>query len=397
MFDEHAVLDRFGGLTPAQQPDFKAIKGDSSDNVPGVPGVGEKTAIKLLSEFGTLEGVYDNLDDVTPPRAKKAFSENRDLVFESRFLTTINREAPVILDMDQCRFWDYDRSDVVNLMRDLEFLNVIPRVPEGRPTGSNTKDVLGNTESDKVMSGDYRLVNTEESLKAMVEALWESGRFSFDTETTDLNAMKARLVGLSFSTTPGSAWYVPVGHREGEQVPMEHVISELRPLLEDPKVLKTGHNLNYDVMVLANHDVDVQGIYFDTMMAAHLLGRKGIGLKNLAVDVLNQEMTPISSLIGSGKQAITFDRVSIEEAIPYACADADFTLRLQGIFEESLREQGFWDLFQRVEMPLVDVLVTMKLSVRTLRPFRLVTRKPWRVVFRWVNLSHPRCLRKNRY
>lgn len=360
LFDEQAVLDRFGGLTPSQQPDFKAIKGDSSDNIPGVPGVGEKTAIKLLSEFGTLEGVYDNLDDVTPPRAKKAFSENRDLVFESRFLTTISREAPVELNMDQCRFWDYDRSDVVNLMRDLEFLNVIPRVPEGRLTVSDTKGVPDRTKSNRVTSGDYRLVDTEESLKAMVEALWESGRFSFDTETTDLNAMKARLVGLSFSITPGSAWYVPVGHREGKQVSIEHAISELRPLMEDPKVLKTGHNLNYDVMVLANHQVNVQGIYFDTMMAAHILGRKGIGLKNLAVDVLNQEMTPISALIGSGKQAKTFDRVSIEEAIPYACADADFTLRLQGIFEESLREQGFWDLFQKVEMPLVDVLVTMQ-------------------------------------
>ncbi|MQF68814.1 DNA polymerase I [SAR202 cluster bacterium AD-804-J14_MRT_500m] len=360
LFDEQAVLDRYGGLTPSQQPDFKAIKGDSSDNIPGVPGVGEKTAIKLLSEFGTLEGVYDNLEEVTPPRAKKAFSENKDLVFESRFLTTISREAPVKLDMDECKFWDYERSDVVNFMRDLEFLNVIPRVPEGRVTSTDIKGMSDRTESGSSMSNDYRLVNTEEGLKALVEALWESGRFSFDTETTDLNSMKARLVGLSFSISPGTAWYVPVGHLEGRQISLDDVLSDLRPLMEDPNVLKTGHNLNYDVMVLANHNVKVQGIYFDTMMAAHILGRKGIGLKNLAVDVLNQEMTPISALIGVGKKAKTFDHVSIEDAVSYACADADFTLRLQGIFEESLREQGFWDLFQKVEMPLVDVLVKMQ-------------------------------------
>ncbi len=367
VYDERAVLERFGGLTPSQQPDFKAIKGDSSDNVPGVPGVGEKTAIKLLGDYGSLEGIYEHLEEVTPPRAKKSFTENKDLVFESRFLTTINREAPVELDMEKSRFWNYDRRDVVDLMRELEFLNVIPRVPQGQVVAQPGDEAGPNGASrTEATAQDYRRVDTEDGLTELVEALWESGGFAFDTETTSLNAMKARLVGLSFSTTPGLAWYVPVGHQEGKQLPLEEALSKLRPLLEDPEMPKTGHNLNYDVMVLANHGVKVQGIYFDTMMASHILGRKAIGLKNLAVDVLNREMTPISALIGTGKKQTTFDYVSIDDAVPYACADADFAVRLRDIFEGSLKEQGFWELFEKVEMPLVDVLVTMQRNGITL-------------------------------
>ena len=252
---------------------------------------------------------------------------------------------------------------MVNLLRELEFASVVARVPHanGEPGSADSK--AAKQEGPPV---DYVCVNSQEALDQMIEALHESGQFAFDTETTNINPMASDLVGLSFSTTPGKAWYVPVGHQQGEQLPLEEVLAALKPLLEDPQMAKSGHNLNYDVTALGNYGIQVRGMACDTMMAAYLLGIKAIGLKNLALDILHYEMTPIKTLIGSGRKQISMDQVPIDDVVPYACADADYTGRLRPILEKRLRDNGFWGIFENMEMPLIEVLVRMQRNGITL-------------------------------
>ena len=364
VYDEAELALRYSGLTATQQPDFKSLLGDSSDNIPGVPRIGEKRAIGLLTQFNDLEGIYEHLEEVRPPSVRKSLEENRERAFENRILTTISREAPVELQLPLCRFWQFDRKDVVDLLTELEFFSVISRVPASAGAAAFSPEETP-VEGDRAGSGDgtqYETVQTEEQLSALLAALHEAGSFSFDTETTSLDPMRADLVGLSFATAPGRAWYVPVGHTEGTQLPLEQVLGQLKPLLESPDLSKCAHNANYDMTVLAQHGIRCQQVDFDTMIAAHLLSKnqQQLGLKNLAQDVLGREMTPITRLIGTGRRQITFDRVAIEDATPYAAADADMTGQLREVLEPQLERLGLTHLLTEMEMPLVPVLVDMQ-------------------------------------
>ena len=358
VYDEAELSERYSGLTAAQQPDFKALLGDTSDNIPGVPRVGEKTAAKLLGEYASLEGIYENLDAIKPPSVKASLTENQGRAFENRRLMTIDREAPVSLDLEQCRFWQYDRRDVVSLLTELEFFTVVSRVPS--PDGSDVPE--DGTEGREALDTDYTVVQSDSQLDSMIAAIEETGSFSFDTETTDLDAMRADLVGLSFATAPGRAWYVPVGHREGRQLPLEQVLAAVRPLFESPDIAKCAHNANYDMTVLANHGVRFANVDFDTMIAAHLLGRSynQLGLKDLSLNELGHEMTPISDLIGRGRKQITFDQVDIPAASDYAAADADITARLREVFEPRIEQNDLRGLMDETELELLPVLVTMQ-------------------------------------
>ena len=359
VYDEEALMERYSGLTAAQQTDFKALLGDSSDNIPGVPKVGEKTAIALLNEYHNLEGIYEHLEEVKRPSVKSSLEEFKDRAFFNRGLMTIDCDSPVELDLENVKFGNFDRNAVVQFMTELEFFTIIPRVPE--PDGSETSAATDNASAAPPTEAvDYTVVQTKEQLEQMLATLYEAGQFSFDTETTGLDAVQSGLVGLSFSTAPTVAWYVPVGHQEGEQLPMEEVLAAVRPLFESPDISKCAHNANYDMTILASHGIGCQGVDFDTMVAAHLLSRGQLGLKNLALDVLGQEMTPINKLIGTGKKQITFDQVEIETAAPYAAADADMTARLRLAFEEPVLREGLSSLMTDMEMPLVQVLVTMQ-------------------------------------
>ena len=358
VYNEEELAERYSGLTSAQQPDFKALVGDSSDNIPGVPKVGEKRAAALLNDYGSLEGIYENLDAVKPPSVKSALGENRERAFENRRLMTIDRDAPVTLDLEQCRFWRYERRDVVALLSELEFFSVVSRVPN--PDGADAAESYAAHESD--MATDYTVVQTQEQLDSMIAVIEETGNFTFDTETTDLDAMRAQLAGLSFAVAPGRAWYIPVGHREGEQLSLESVLAAVRPLFESLDIAKCAHNANYDMTVLANHGVRFANVDFDTMIAAHLLGRSynQLGLKDLSLNELGHEMTNIKELIGSGRKQITFDQVDIDAAADYAAADADITFRLRDVFEPQLEKDNLRGLMDDTELALLPVLVTMQ-------------------------------------
>ena len=366
---EEELAERYGGLTAAQQPDYKALVGDKSDNIPGVPSVGDKTATTLLTAYETLEGIYEHLDEITQKRVQNSLANNREAAFEYRVLTTIDCDAPTTLDLDQSQFGNYQRGDVVSLMTALEFHSIVGRVPSpDAPWAANTS----NAEAPGLSTGeapaaaaeaDYRIVATADELESMIEQIVVAGSFAFDTESSSTDPMAAELAGLSFAVPEGPAWYVPVGHREGRQLPLEEVLASVRPLFTADGISRVAHNANYDLTLLSNYGIDPKGVIdHDTMIAAHLLGNNRLGLKTLALSILGHEMTEITDLIGRGAKQKTFNEVAIEDGAPYAAADADFTLRLRQQFEPVLERQGFADLMADVELPLVPVLVDMQRS-----------------------------------
>jgi len=355
LYDEAAVSQKYS-LKPEQITDFKALKGDPSDNIPGVRGIGEKTAVKLLQQFGSMEQIYDHIDEVTPAKLQTILRENEAIARQSKELATIVTQTPITLNLDHCQVGQYDRRRVSELFRELEFASLLPKLPQIETEGIAEVEV-------KPPQGDYHIVNTTPALDELLNRLSAVKSFAVDLETTSLDPMLAQLVGISLSPAPGEAYYIPVGHvgwGQIEQLPLEQVIARLKPLLEDNTLAKLTHNGKYDTTVLAEYGIDVKNLTFDTMLAAYLLGEKSLGLKTLAFSKLAIEMTPITDLIGSGAKQISMSQVEIARAADYACADADITGRLSEGLEPELHRHGLWQLFAEVELPLMPVLVHME-------------------------------------
>ena len=385
IYDEKGIRERYG-LEPEQPIDYKALIGDTSDNVPGVKGIGEKTATTLLQQYGSVEGIYDHLDEISSARFRSALEEGRDIAFLSKKLVTIVRELPVALDLEACRVKELDREKVVELFRQLEFRALLSRLPgaqeaaakdaaakgaagakEAGSKGPAQLSLFGEEEAPAPQETGprYQIVSTVEALEAMVADLSRAPAVVLDVESTSIDPIAAVLVGISLSGKEGTGYYVPVGHQAKSQfanIPMPVVAEKLKPLLKDPKLDKYAHNANYDLTVLAEQGLEVSGLAFDTMIAEWLINpaSHNLGLKNLAWTRLGVEMTPIEALISSGTKQITMDRVPVEKAAPYSDADVDMTLRLAHLLEPELREKALWELFAEVEMPLVPVIVDMQ-------------------------------------
>ena len=364
LFDEQAVKEKYG-IEPYLVADYKALVGDKSDNIPGVAGVGEKTAQQLIQEYGSVERIYEHLEEIESGRARKALEGQREQAQLSKRLATIVTDVPIKLDLEKCRTSDYDRGEVTDLFRELEFRSLVQRLPQSEHGQATQMTFFAQTPLPAEQSF---AVTSEEQLLSLVSEVLQAPRIAIDVETTSTEAMKADLVGISLAAQPGRGFYVPVGHLLaqgwGGQLPLELVADRLRPVLEDPKVSKTAHNAKYDLTVLRRHGIEVQGLAFDTMIAAYLLepSRRGFGLKDLSWSKLGMEMRPISELIGQGRDQITMAQVSIADAAAYAAADAEATLRLVDVLEGELRRKEQWELFRDVEMPLVRVLMDMEMT-----------------------------------
>ena len=359
LFDEAAVSEKYG-VRPEHIPDYKALLGDPSDNIPGVRGIGKKTAAKLIQQFGGIDDIYTHIDEVTPPKTQEILRENEATARQSRELATIVAETPVKLDLDECLTSNYDRSRVTDLFRELEFNSLMSKLPEGGETTTATAIRVGAGPPPKQ---DYHTITNSESLDRLLGRLSTAKAFAFDLETTGLNVIKDQLVGISVSPAPGESYYVPVGHVGWgyvEQLTLEQVLDHFRPLFADDSLSKIAHNGKFDMTILAESGVTVNNLAADTMIAAHLLSEKSIGLKALAFQLLGIEMTPITDLIGKGAKQISMSQVPIEQAAEYACADADITGRLNELLQPELHREGLWQLFADVEMPLVPVLVHME-------------------------------------
>jgi DNA polymerase-1 len=374
IYDVDGVKERYDGLDPGQLADYRGLMGDKSDNIPGVYGVGEKTATKLLRKYQSLDRIYQHLNEVSS-RFRNRLEEGREQAFLSRRLAQIVRDAPVQLDLEACRVRTFDYDEVLDLFHELEFTSLIDRLPEPRtrqPTGVALQlsmfgeeegaraEETGSAAEDLVR---YEVVADEGDLRRLVARLEDASLLTIDTETTAVDPMEAHVVGISLTESAERGTYIPIEAPPGDpQLPLETVLDMLNPLLADSGIPKQGHNIKYDLIVLQRSGGEVEPVAFDTMIAEWLVdpASKSLGLKDLAWTRLHERMTPITDLIGTGRDQLTMRQVPVTRAAPYACADVDMTHRLAAVLEPELREKRLWSLFTDVEMPLIPVLAAME-------------------------------------
>lgn len=375
------VAEMFG-VTPEQVVDFKALVGDKSDNIPGVAGIGEKTAATLLNTYGTLDNIYKHLGELSESIRKK-LEANQENAYLSQKLATIVTTLDVKIDLDMARTEHFDPAKVEALFRELEFRSLMGRLtalyPAFGKSSSKKQEQLSlftptspTAVTPVELNGEIKLhvVNDSKSLEELLQALKSAEVISFDTETTSTDQMRAELVGISLAVDADQGWYIPVGHRPdlGKQLPLEKVIAALKIPLTDPHIPKIGHNIKYDFVMLARNGLRVAPVTFDTMIAEWLTNptSHNLGLKNLAWVRLDFRMTEITELIGTGKKQITMDQVPIEKAAPYAAMDAIAVIRLLPGLKSELSSSCALKLFEEIEMPLVPVLADMEMTGITL-------------------------------
>lgn len=381
--DAAAVLEKFG-VPPAKVVEVQALAGDSTDNVPGVPGIGVKTAAELINQYGDLEGLLQNLDAIKQPKRREALQANAELARISRRLVLLDDQVPLPVPVDDLHV----RQDATVLRAFLEtqgFKNLIQRLGNAgtlppapvtpAPVGENPAVPTPSPEP-ATLAADYQLIQDAAALRAWLAPVDERGVLAIDTETTSLVPSMTDLVGISLATEPGRACYIPLSHRNPQdggsgtfdfggarpqQMSIADAVAILKPLLADPALRKVGHNLKFDAQVLAQHGLTITG-YDDTMLLSFALaaGKHGHGLDELAALHCGHTMIPFTEVAGSGKNQITFDRVPLDKACAYAAEDADFTLRLWLKLHPQLAAQQVTRLYERIERPLVPVVAAME-------------------------------------
>jgi DNA polymerase-1 len=345
---DYASLKEDSGLEPSQWVDVMALAGDTSDNIPGVPGIGEKTAIQLIKAFGTMERLFQGLDKVTQTKLREKLTRFHDQAILSRRLVAINTEVPLSVEASSFKVPAPDSQKLAELFKILEFRKLQQRFP-----------IQGG-----LSKKDYRAIVDDETLKSLIHELDKAKCFALDLETTAKDPMKASIVGISFAHRPNQAVYIPLRHSSGTQLEPDKTLARLKPLLEDPGLTKVGQNIKYDWIVLRRSGIELKGVIFDTMVASYLLNPtlRAHNLEMIAAEYLNHRMITYKEVTGSGKHQIGFDQVPIQDAVPYACEDADITLMACEVLGPKLQEAGLERLFQEVEMPLIPVLLDMEMS-----------------------------------
>ncbi|MBN1562164.1 DNA polymerase I [candidate division KSB1 bacterium] len=348
--DVKGVEDKIG-LPPDKIIDYLALMGDSSDNIPGVPGIGPVSALKLLREYGSLQGVLANIDNVTDTRARSALQKNPASALLSKELTAIHCDVPLDFLPADLVVGTVDRGRVFEFFQNMQFRTLADRFAPAQPK----------------MKRDYRLIQTENELNELIQRLQVLEKLAFDTETTHQDPMRAELVGLSFSYEDGVAYYIPVQGSgqlmsDVKSLKIDVVLADLKPIFENENIGKCAHNAKYDIIILSHYGITVRGLLFDTMVASYLLdpSARQHNLDALALAHFNLKKIPTSHIIGSGANQISMDMASIEEVAEYACEDADVTWRLWGLLQPMVEEKELLPLLQDVEIPLIHVLVAME-------------------------------------
>jgi len=363
-------VQAFLGVRPEQVVDYKALVGDTSDNIPGVSGIGEKTAVSLLQTYPTLQAIYEHLDEL-PGRVRTRLETGKESAYLSRDLAAIRTDLPVVLNLKDARTDRINFPAVEALFQQLEFRSLMGRLQNLMKTPATIPEqqlsLFGEEITQIGTSPEYHpqvhLVDSPEALAELTKTLHNAPVIAFDTETTSTDPLRADLVGISLSVQEGQGYYIPVGHHSTHpQLPVEQVIEALRPAFTHPGKGKIGHNLKYDALVMAQNGLMPTPLSFDTMIAEWLVdpASRRLGLKPMAEDYLNIRMKHIEELIGKGKSQINMAEVAIEDAADYAAADAEVTLRLVSILQNRLEEHNASRLMRELEMPLVPVLAQME-------------------------------------
>ncbi len=358
------------GVEPGQVVDYKALVGDTSDNIPGVAGIGPKTAINLLEKYPTLDEIYAHISEI-PGKVGEKLVAGKNSAYMSRDLARIRTDVGIRLTLSEARTDHINIPAVEALFRELDFRSLIPRLrmisaplitqttPQLSLFGEEIKDIgLPST-----YSLDVKIIDTHEKLADLQKTLESCPRIALDTETTAVDPLRAELVGISLAIKEGEGYYIPVGHQNNpNQLPVRMVIDALTPAMTNPKIKKIGHNIKYDALVLGNYGLNIFPISFDTMIAGWLIdpASHNLGLKDMADSLLNISMTHIEELIGRGKNQISMNQVPISSAAPYATADAEVTLRLVPVLEKKMAEFNCTRIFEEIEMPLLPVLMSME-------------------------------------
>jgi DNA polymerase-1 len=357
--DVEAMVKKMG-IKPEQFIDCLALQGDASDNVPGVPDVGPKTALGWIQKYGSLENLYEHVDEI---KGKRGYNlrKHKDKAELSKELVTIDCNVPVDVDYDNFELSKFNEAKLKEIFTELGFNRLLAQLGlTADPSPASPDAELAEQKHD---TKNYRLIDTQEKFEKFFAELKKQELFAIDTETTSVHAMRADLVGMSFSWQQGQGFYLPIKAPLGSKhLQTEAIRQKLAPILADENVKKIGQNLKYDMLVLRNAQMPIKGVHFDTMVASYCLdpGRSH-SMNNMAADFLGHECIPISSLIGKGKNQLTFDMVDTVAACEYAAEDADVTYRLYLYLKDRLEKEPLIEkLFEQVEMPLVPVLVSME-------------------------------------
>ncbi|GAB4542036.1 MAG: DNA polymerase I [Ruegeria sp.] len=380
--DREGVFEKFG-VYPERVVDVQALAGDSVDNVPGAPGIGIKTAALLINEFGDLETLLDRAEEIKQPKRRQTLIEKRDQIELSKKLVQLDCKTPLDFTLDDLELRDPDPDKLLSFLTEMEFRTLSKRIAEKLGVEPPViADAPAPVASDDPPADElpfeaskYECVRDAAALRKWIDQAQERGWVAVDTETTGLNEMVADLVGISLCIEPGEACYIPLTHREGAsddlfgsdalaegQMPLDEALEMLKPVLEDPSILKIGQNMKYDAKIFARYGVNVAPID-DTMLMSYAMhaGEHGHGMDTLSERYLGHTPIPIKPLLGSGKSAITFDKVPIDEATAYAAEDADITLRLWKLFKPQLHRVQVTTVYETLERPLVPVLAQMEM------------------------------------
>jgi len=348
--DINTVRNDFG-VEPYQMIDVMALSGDASDNIPGVPGIGPKTALSLIKTFGTVEHLYERVHTITKKKQHENLVQYKKQALLSKELVTINIDVPFPFNTENFKYQAPDNTKLSKLFKDLEFRQLQQAFPR--------RSDLSNK--------NYRAIYDMSTLFDLIKRLKESEMFAIDTETTSKDPMKANLVGMSFSMKPNEAFYIPCAHDYPEvpaQIELESVLSQLKPLLENPDIKKIGQNIKYDWMVLKRHGINLAGVMFDTMLASYLINpsKRAHNLDQIALDFLDHKTITYKEISGKGQRDVSFAEIPLEKAMPYSCEDADITLMAYHVLMPLIENAGLMELYNNVELPLVPVLMNMEMT-----------------------------------
>lgn len=380
--DRDGVFEKFG-VFPDRVVDVQALAGDSVDNVPGAPGIGIKTAALLINEYGDLESLLERAGEIKQPKRRESLEVNKEQILLSKQLVQLDCATPIEFTLDDLEVKEPEPEVLLGFLAEMEFRTLTKKIADQfgatAPVIDDTPaaaDVAMVMEDVPFAPESYECVRTLEQLSAWIAHAKERGYVAVDTETTSLNEMRAELVGISLCIEAGQACYIPLQHKDGQsddlfgtsalaegQLSLEQVLNALKPVLADPAVIKIGQNMKYDAKIFARYGVDIAPID-DTMLISYALhgGLHGHGMDALSARYLSHEPIPIKSLLGTGKSAITFDQVAIEDATKYAAEDADITLRLWQLLKPRLHKVKVTRVYEGLERPLVPVLAKMEMS-----------------------------------
>ena len=361
---EKEVLEKFG-VKPSQVIDVQSLAGDSSDNIPGVPGIGVKTAAELINKYKNLDTLLKNASEIPQNKRRETLLENKDKALLSRKLVTLKEDVPVKDDPDTFAFKDVNKENLFNFLREMEFNRLLSQAISfyGEEKTSNFNKKASDSKTAKINTNLYKSILNEKDLDNLIKDLNEKSSIAVDTETSSLNPLEADLVGISFSYAPNEAFYIPLAHKNIKSLKKEIVIKKIKPILEDPSIKKVGQNMKYDFIILKNNGIEVEPIE-DTMLLSYTLdaGNNRHNMDTLSEIHLGHKTISYKELVGTGKKQLNFSDINLEDATKYAAEDADVTLRLYNLLLDRVNNEKLNKIYDVFEKPMIKLLSKLEIN-----------------------------------